>query len=101
MASLNDIVKQVVFWYASGGLNLRTFALSNEEQSVYAVNVVDWPNRHRPAGVVVLARIEDDRVVIEEDTTDRPLVDALVKAGIPRERIVLQYAGESLPSGQS
>jgi len=92
MASLASTVKEVVFSYASGGLNLRTFALSNEEQGVYGVNVIDWPERHRAAGVVVLARVEGEQVIIEEDLTDRPLVDALVAAGIPRERIVLKYA---------
>ncbi len=92
MASLASIVKEVVFSYASGGLNLRTFALSNEEQGVYGVNVIDWPERHRSAGVIVLARIEGEQVIIEEDLTDRPLVDALVTAGIPREQIVVKYA---------
>ena len=92
MASLASIVKEVVFSYASSGLNLRTFALSNEEQGVYGVNIVDWPERHRAAGVVVLARVEGEQVVIEEDLTDRPPVDALVAVGIPRERIILKYA---------
>ena len=92
MASLASIVKEVVFSYASGGLNLRTYALSNEEQGVYGVNVIDWPERHRSAGVVVLARVEGEQVIIEEDLTDRPLVEALVAAGIPREQIVLKYA---------
>lgn len=60
MASLANIVKEVVFSYASGGLNLRTFPLANEEQGVYGVNVIDWPERHRAAGVVVLARVEGE-----------------------------------------
>ena len=92
MASLASIVKEVVFSYAAGGLNLRTFPLSNEEQGVFSVNVIDWPERHRSAAVVVLARVEGEQVIIEEDLTDRPLVDALVSAGIPRENIVLKYA---------
>jgi len=87
MASLKDVVRAVVFGYASGGLNLRTLPLANEEQGVYAVNVIDWPEKHRPASVVVLARVDGDRVIIEEDTTDRPLIDALINAGIPREQI--------------
>jgi len=95
MATLADVVKKVVFSYATGGLKLRTYALSNEQEGVYAVNVVDWPERHRPAGVVVLARIDGDKVIIEEDLTDRPLVDALVSAGIPRNRIILKYAEEA------
>ena len=92
MASLASIVKEVVFGYAANGLNLRTYALSNEAQDVFSVNVIDWPERHRAAGVVVLARVEGNRVIIEEDLTDRPLVEALVAAGIPRENIVLKYA---------
>src|SRR5215475_9278549 len=92
MASLRDVVKEVVFSYASGGLNLRTYPLPNEDLSIYGVNVIDWPERHSPASVVVLARIEGDQVIIEEDLTDRPLVEALVSAGIPREQIILKYA---------
>ena len=46
---------------------------------------------------MVLARIENDKVLIEEDTTDRPLWRELVRAGIPREQIVLIYSGEKLP----
>jgi len=95
MASLANTVKEVVFSYASGGLNLRTFALSNEEQGVYSVNVIDWPEHHRSAAVVVLARVEGEQVIVEEDLTNRPLVDALVAAGVPREQIVLKYAEPS------
>jgi hypothetical protein len=36
-------------------------------------------------------------VIVEVDNTDKPLVDALVQQGIPREQIVLAYAGETLP----
>jgi len=92
MTSLAEIVREVVFSYASGGLNLRTYALSNDAQHIYAVNVIDWPERHSPVSVVVLARVEGDQVIIEEDLTDRSLVEALVSAGIARERIVSKYA---------
>lgn len=44
-------------------------------------------------GLVVL--IKGDKVIIERDVNDRPLVDVLIAAGIPRDRIVLAYAGES------
>ncbi len=105
MDSLDNLVKKVVFSYASGGLNLRTYPLANDQQHIYAVNVIDWPERHQPAAVVVLARIEGNQVIIEEDLTDRPLVEALINAGVPREQITLRYAmpvtaqgtGESVP----
>lgn len=102
MADLNEIVKRAIAWYASGGGdNLKTFVLSSETDKVYAVNIIDTPIRKRPAGVVVMARIVGDKVVIEEDTTDRPLVNALIEAGIPRDQIVLAYAGESIPEAQT
>jgi hypothetical protein len=100
MAELAEILKEAVFWYASAGLNVRTFALTNEEQGVYGVNVVSSPIRRQPAGVVVLARILGDKVIIEEDTTDRPLYITLMERGIPRERIILAYVGEPVPDAE-
>ncbi|MDX2140626.1 MAG: element excision factor XisI family protein [Chloroflexota bacterium] len=40
---------------------------------------------------------DHDSVVIERDMNDKPLVDALVQAGVPREKIILAYAGEAMP----
>jgi hypothetical protein len=88
MDKLTETVKQVIFSYAGSSPTVRTYALSNDAQNVFAVNITDWPEKHRTAGVVVLARIENDQVVIEEDLTDKPLVQALIDAGIPREQIV-------------
>ncbi|MDZ4766279.1 MAG: element excision factor XisI family protein [Chloroflexota bacterium] len=44
----------------------------------------------------VMVRVVDDFVVIEHDIHDRPLWQALVRAGVPREKIVLAYVGETL-----
>lgn len=44
-----------------------------------------------------MARIVGDSVIIEHDVTDRPLLHELMRAGIPREQIILTYAGEPLP----
>jgi hypothetical protein len=45
----------------------------------------------------VMARIEGDKIIIEEDTTDQPLYERLERAGILREQMILTYAGEELP----
>lgn len=94
MDTLKTIVRDAVFWYAGGGINIRMYPLFNDDLGVYAVTMVDFPERKHAAQVVVQARLEGEIVIIEEDTTDRPLVDRLVAAGIPRERIVLAYLGE-------
>jgi hypothetical protein len=52
-----------------------------------------------PARADVLAQVVGDKVIILEDRTDKPLYEALmINGGIPREQIILAYAGESLPT---
>lgn len=97
MAGLAEIVKQEIAWYASSGSNLKSYLLTDETAQIYGVTVIDYPVRRHPAGVAVLARVSGDHVIIEEDRTDKPLVDRLVAAGIPREKIILAYANEPLP----
>ncbi|KAB2866373.1 MAG: XisI protein [Anaerolineae bacterium] len=50
---------------------------------------------------VAFAPIVGDYITIEEDRTDRPLVERLVAAGIPREKIVCPYACDPYPDVQS
>lgn len=102
MDTLRDTVRETVFWYAGGGFDLRTYPVSNDMMGVYAVNMFRTPkDQPSKTKVIVQARIDGDRVIIEEDVTDRPLVDALVQAGIPREKIVLAYAGELVETQES
>jgi hypothetical protein len=99
MEQLSDIVREEVEKYAGGGrgANIILFPILDDERQVYTVNAVDYPVREMGAGVVVMARVTGDKVVIEEDNTDKCLLDALIQRGIPREKIVLAYVGESIP----
>ncbi|MBI5667495.1 MAG: XisI protein [Chloroflexi bacterium] len=95
---LTTIVQREVEDYALGDTSRAvTYPVSDTARQTYAVVVVpDQPRKYK-AAVVVMARIVDNKVVIDEDITDRPLWQELVRAGIPREQIILSYAGESLP----
>lgn len=97
MDHLAEIVKEVVFWYAGSSPHTKTFRLENETEHVYAVTILDTQNRQLDASVVVIARVQGDLVIIEEDLTDRPLVDRLVAAGVPRDKIIMAYMGEPVP----
>lgn len=97
MAQLLDIVRTEVEKYGRSGFNVRLFPICDDVRQYYTVNSLSHPERKRPMGVVVMARVVGDTVVIEEDRTDHPLVDALVQAGIPRHQIILAYAGETIP----
>ena len=78
----------------------QSFYLEDVEHQIYMV--VDVPKPDHPLvknpAIIVMARVVDDKVVIDEDKTDRPLYEELMHAGIPRSQIILAYAGESLPS---
>lgn len=75
----------------------RSIYVADAERHIYASIVVPDLPRPFPARVEVMARVVDDWIIIEEDTTDQPLFEALVRAGIPREKIICVYAGQSLP----
>ncbi|MDX1992812.1 MAG: element excision factor XisI family protein [bacterium] len=99
MEKLNEVVREEVRKYAGSGrgANIILFPVLDDERQIYAVMAIDYPAREESAGVVVLARLVDEKVVIEEDATNKKLVDALLQRGIRRERIILAYAGEPIP----
>lgn len=99
MAGLADILREEVIEYASDGVggNIRLFPVCDDKRQIYTVNAVDYPRYKEMADVVVLARVVGDKVVIEHDGTDKPLVEALLYRGIPRDKIILAYAGEPVP----
>ena len=101
VAELTNLVQREVEDYARGGASKAiAYPISDLIRQTYCVLVIpDYPRPWR-AGIVVAARVVGEYVVIDEDITDRPLVHELVRAGIPRERIVLTYVGERLPESQ-
>ena len=95
---LTQIVQREVQDYAGSMLKGKSYTVVNTEEHVFAVvDVPDHFPRKFPVSIAVMARIVGDLVIIDEDTTDRPLVNELTRAGIPREQIICTYIGESLP----
>jgi len=98
LESLSTLVQQEVEDYARGHWHLASgYAISDTQRKIYSVLAVpDYPRKFKP-GIVVMARVVDDTVFIDEDITDRPLVEELLRVGIPREKIVCTYLGEASP----
>src|SRR5258706_15855537 len=88
--SLADVTRREVERYVGYSDESNLYFLADDKQLAYAV--VDVPNMPRTYSteIVVMARVVGDYVVIDEDTTDKPLVDALIiNAGLPREKSIL------------
>jgi hypothetical protein len=96
---LAEITKREVRLYAATSDDAVFYPILDDANQTYAVVVLEHDPSLRPAWVLVMARVDGDRIVIEEDATlEKHLVDALVlNGGISRDKIVLAYK-EFLPS---
>ena len=84
--------------YAAFSFTSKAYVIFDDEQKIYTAISVPHLPRPWPSRVIVMAQVVGDKVVIIEDITDKPLVDALVhNAGIPRDKIILAYRGEPVP----
>jgi hypothetical protein len=95
MNSLKDTVRAVMMGYARKGLNSHSVLTYNDDNTI--LSVVTVPKGKSSSFVSLLVRILADTVIIERDQNEKPLVDALIQAGIPRSQIILAYAGEPVP----
>jgi hypothetical protein len=94
MDTLKDTLTSVIRGYAGHDLNGESFLTSSDDHTVLTIiSVGDLRGQHFAVASLV-ARIAGEHIVIEQDINDRPLVDALVGAGVPRQQIILAYAGE-------
>jgi XisI protein len=98
VTDLSATVQREVEDYAGPALLGRTLAISDPQRRTYTVLVVPDQPAKFDSGIVVLARVAGEQVIIEEDLSDRPLWKELLRVGIPREQIVLAYAGEPIPA---
>lgn len=100
MVELAQVVRREVEKYAASSLNSRSYAALDDQRQVYiAMSVIDISNPDR-ASPIVMARVDNNYVIIGTDWTNKPLVDALVQAGIPRSQIILAYEGEKFPDSE-
>jgi XisI protein len=96
--NLPMIVHDAVKGYNLPGLDGDSYFIVDHVQQIYTV--VDIPHlpRKQVSAIIVMARIVGDTVIIVEDLTDRPLYKELLRAGIARDKMVLEYTGEQLPT---
>jgi len=95
---MNVIVREIAA-YAKPALNGgQSYLTQSTDGNLYSViDILPVGGKHQAdAGLVV--RMMGDYLIIEHDMNNKPLVDALVQVGIPREQIILAYAGEPGPA---
>ena len=70
---------------------VETNLVEDPEQQIFLLQRLGWDTGKRVNNVVILARVRDGKIWIEDDNTDLCFADELVRAGVPREDIVLGF----------
>lgn len=89
-----EIVHHLICEYASykpSHGQIETEAVIDSKRDHYEVMHVGWDGPRRVHGSVVHIDIIDGKIWIQYDGTSRPVAEALLEAGIPREDIVLGF----------
>jgi hypothetical protein len=83
--------------YAGKVLNGYSYLTQSEDGLVYTVVDVARIQGKHVSGVSLVVRIAGEFIIVERDQNDKTVLDALLQAGIPRNQIILAYAGEPVP----
>ncbi len=84
------VIEQYAGWVPSHG-EIVSEAIVDAEKDHYEVIHSGWDGDRRVHGSVIHLDIIDGKVWIQHDGTNRPVAEALLDAGIPREDIVLAF----------
>lgn len=91
------ILKQALAEYAKPPAHGYAYFTESPDGQLFTVVDVyqQQGTRHVSTGLVV--HLMPEHIVIEHDMNNKPLVDVLVQRGVPRQSIILAYAGEPIP----
>jgi hypothetical protein len=95
--NLKEIVKKAVAGYAVKGLNSDAYLTVSPDENLFTVVDIAQVKNQRIVATSLIVRILQHQVIVEHDDNNKPLVDALVQMGVPRNQIILAYAGETVP----
>src|SRR5258708_14282843 len=97
MDTLKDTLIKALEGYTGKGLNAYSYLTSSVDQQHFVVTSVGQVRGQRVVNMGLVVQFINDMIIIDQDINNKPLVDALLQAGIPRKNIILAYAGEPVP----
>src|SRR5438105_13810975 len=72
-------------------VNMTAKTVFDENSDVYLVVVEGWQDVRRLHGCMVHVEIKEDKIWVQQDGTEDGIVDDLLAAGVPKDRIVLGF----------
>ena len=96
MDKLKETLQNVMKGYAGKGLNGYSYMTRSDDGQFFTVVSVGQVRGKQIVETGLAVHLIDDKIIIERDVNDKILADALLQAGVPREQIILAYAGETV-----
>ena len=95
-AQYRDIIKQTLTQYADlvakqAEPKIETLVAFDDAHNQFLWLQVGWDKRHRVYGTTLHVRLQNDKIWIEQDWTEDGIATDLLRAGVPREDIVLGF----------
>jgi sulfur carrier protein ThiS len=97
MDTLKQTVREIVKGYAGKVIHGYSDMMENDDGTAFTVLVTTNTKEKYTSGISLVVRIIGNQIIVERDQNDKTVLDALLQAGIPREQIILAYAGEPVP----
>jgi hypothetical protein len=94
MDRLIDTLRTVLEGYTGQALNGYSYLTESHDSTIFTVVSIGYLPDKRIVDAGLIVQVVGDRIIIERDVNDKPLVDALLQVQVPRRQIVLAYAGE-------
>jgi len=89
-----NILRKLIQEYASQKYaygDVKTEAIIDPHHDHYEVIRVGWHDRRRIHGCVIHVDLIGAKIWIQHDGTDMPVAEELIRAGVPKEDIVLGF----------
>jgi hypothetical protein len=97
MDKLTEILVKELENYTGEAYNGYAYLTSSPDQTHFVVTAIGKVHGQRIINTSLIVHRMGDLILIDQNTNSDPLYEALMQAGIPREQIILAYAGEPVP----
>ncbi len=94
LTRFREIIPEILKGYTRGKHafgEIESRVIADRDHDHYLMYDAGWQGRRRVYGTVIHLDIIDGKIWVQYDGTDHPVAEELVRAGVPREDIVLAF----------
>jgi hypothetical protein len=97
MDTIQDTLIRELEKYTGKAFNGYSYLTKSTDETHFVITSVGYIRDERIVNTALIVQVVGSMIVIDRDLYDKQLVDALLQAGVPRDKIILAYAGEPVP----